>query len=199
MYVGAKAKIVCSERGSYEKSKNEVVIYSDPTDFKGYFHVVLTHIKNLSNCRVKLYTSPVETCKNPTNVNKGLTGVPFSMYSDKNLKLFNVGPFYFTAGSKAAPATPRYWSSHFDLWWWSCMALYMTIWGLFNQFINWFFSLENVLVCLFQIHLIRCILSLIYNKIVRGMYIIVWLMRVIMHEKFNIDMYYFEDDKRYIG
>jgi len=24
-------------------------------------------------------------------------------------------------------------------------------------------------------------------------------MRVIMHEKFNIDMYYFEDDKRYIG
>ncbi|AAG00882.1 proline-rich protein 1 [Arabidopsis thaliana] len=105
---GAKAKIVCSERGSYEKSKNEVVIYSDPTDFKGYFHVVLTHIKNLSNCRVKLYTSPVETCKNPTNVNKGLTGVPFSMYSDKNLKLFNVGPFYFTAGSKAAPATPRY-------------------------------------------------------------------------------------------
>ncbi|CAH8256750.1 unnamed protein product [Arabidopsis lyrata] len=105
---GAKAKIVCSEMISYGKNKNEVVIYSNPTDSKGYFHVALTHIKNLSHCRVKLYTSPVETCKNPTNVNKGLTGVLLSMYSaDKNLKLFNVGPFYFT-GSKAAPATPKY-------------------------------------------------------------------------------------------
>ncbi|XP_010480212.1 PREDICTED: proline-rich protein 1-like [Camelina sativa] len=104
---GAKAKIVCSEMGSYGKSKNEVVIYSNPTDSKGYFHVALIHNKNLSHCRVKLYTSPIETCKNPTNVNKGLTGVPLSMYSDKNLKLFNVGPFYFT-GSKAAPTTPKY-------------------------------------------------------------------------------------------
>ncbi|XP_010511232.1 PREDICTED: proline-rich protein 1-like [Camelina sativa] len=104
---GAKAKIVCSEMGSYGKSKNEVVIYSNPTDSKGYFHVALTHIKNLSHCRVKLYTSPIETCKNPTNVNKGLIGVPLSMNSDKNLKLFNVGPFYFT-GSKTAPTTPKY-------------------------------------------------------------------------------------------
>nr|KAF3577309.1 hypothetical protein DY000_02031892 [Brassica cretica] len=76
---GAKAKIVCSEPGSY--GKKDVVIYSDPTDSKGYFHVALTDvIKNLLHCRVKLYTSPVETCKNPTNVNKGLTGVPLSMY-----------------------------------------------------------------------------------------------------------------------
>ncbi|KAF8074447.1 hypothetical protein N665_1101s0009 [Sinapis alba] len=109
---GAKAKIVCSEAGSYEKGKKDVVIYSDPTDSKGYFHVVLTNIKDLLHCRVKLYTSPVETCNNPTNVNKGLTGVPLSMYgyryhSDKNLKIFNVGPFYFT-GHKAAPTTPKY-------------------------------------------------------------------------------------------
>ncbi|XP_006402354.2 proline-rich protein 3 [Eutrema salsugineum] len=109
---GAKAKIVCSEPGSYGKSNKEVVIYSDPTDSKGYFHVALIHITDLFHCRVKLYTSPVETCKNPTNVNKGLTGVPLSMYgyryySDKNLKLFSVGPFYFT-GPKAAPTTPKY-------------------------------------------------------------------------------------------
>ncbi|EOA33897.1 hypothetical protein CARUB_v10021389mg [Capsella rubella] len=104
---GAKAKIVCTEMGSYGKNKNEVVTYSNPTNSKGYFHVELTHIKNLSHCHVKLYTSPVEGCKNPTNVNKGLTGVPLSMYSDKNLKLFSVGPFYFT-GSKGAPATPKY-------------------------------------------------------------------------------------------
>ena len=103
--------IVCSEPGSY--GKKDVVIYSDPTDSKGYFHVALTDIiKNLLHCRVKLYTSPVETCKNPTNVNKGLTGVPLSMYgyryhSDKNLKIFSVGPFYFT-GPKAAPTIPKY-------------------------------------------------------------------------------------------
>ncbi|XP_033146720.1 proline-rich protein 3 [Brassica rapa] len=108
---GAKAMIVCSEPGSY--GKKDVVIYSDPTGSKGYFHVALTDIiKNLLHCRVKLYTSPVETCKNPTNVNKGLTGVPLSMYghryhSDKNLKIFSVGPFYFT-GPKAAPTTPKY-------------------------------------------------------------------------------------------
>ncbi|CAN6828767.1 unnamed protein product [Brassica oleracea] len=108
---GAKAKIVCSEPGSY--GKKDVVIYSDPTYSKGYFHVALTDIvKNLLHCRVKLYTSPVETCKNPTNVNKGLTGVPLSMYgyryhADKNLKIFSVGPFYFT-GHKSAPTTPKY-------------------------------------------------------------------------------------------
>ncbi|KAG2288170.1 hypothetical protein Bca52824_047774 [Brassica carinata] len=107
----ANAKIVCSEPGSY--GKKDVVIYSNPTDTKGYFHVALTDIiKNLLQCRVKLYASPVETCKNPTNVNKGLTGVPLSMYgyryhSDKNLKIFSVGPFYFT-GPKSAPTTPKY-------------------------------------------------------------------------------------------
>ncbi|EFH52944.1 hypothetical protein ARALYDRAFT_324693 [Arabidopsis lyrata subsp. lyrata] len=110
--LGAKVEIVCSYPASYGKSKNEVVIYSDPTDSKGYFHVSLTNIKDLAYCRVKLYFSPVETCKNPTNVNKGLTGVPLSLYayrfySDKNLKLFSVGPFYYT-GPKAAPATPKY-------------------------------------------------------------------------------------------
>ena len=104
---------MCSEPGSYGKDKKDVVIYSDPTDSKGYFHVALTDIiKNLLHCRVKLYASLVETCKNPTNVNKGLTGVPLSMYgyryhSDKNLKIFSVGPFYFT-GPKSAPTTPKY-------------------------------------------------------------------------------------------
>ncbi|EOA25174.1 hypothetical protein CARUB_v10018486mg [Capsella rubella] len=110
--LGAKVQIVCSDPSSYGKNKNEVVIYSNPTDSKGYFHVSLTDIKDLAHCRVKLYTSPIETCKNPTNVNKGLTGVPLSLYgyrfySDKNLKLFSVGPFYYT-GPKAAPATPKY-------------------------------------------------------------------------------------------
>ncbi|XP_010413258.1 PREDICTED: proline-rich protein 3-like [Camelina sativa] len=110
--LGAKVKIVCSDPASYGKDKNEVVIYSNPTDSKGYFHVSLTDIKDLAYCRVKLYTSPIESCNNPTNVNKGLTGVPLSLYgyrfySDKNLKLFSVGPFYYT-GPKAAPATPKY-------------------------------------------------------------------------------------------
>ncbi|KAH0912600.1 hypothetical protein HID58_035921 [Brassica napus] len=106
------AKIMCSEPGSYGKDKKDVVIYSDPTDSKGYFHVALTNIKDLLHCRVKLYTSPVGTCNNPTNVNKGIAGVPLSMYgyryhSDKNLKIFSVGPFYFT-GYKPALTTPKY-------------------------------------------------------------------------------------------
>ena len=155
---------MCSEPGSYGQSKKDVVIYSDPTDSKGYFHVSLT-IKDLLHCRVKLYTSPVETCNNPTNVNKGLTGVPLSMYgyryhSDKNLKIFSVGPFYFT-GHKAAPTTPKYWSwSHHysdDL---ACI-LYMR--GHINQFIVWkLFPSKCYFVSLYRFYLIRCITNAIY-------------------------------------
>ncbi|KAF3555809.1 hypothetical protein F2Q69_00014258 [Brassica cretica] len=96
---GAKAKIVCSEPGSY--GKKDVVIYSDPPDSKD------------TSTWQFLGKDPHWTCpKNPTNVNKGLTGVPLSMcgyryHADKNLKIFSVGPFYFT-GHKSAPTTPKY-------------------------------------------------------------------------------------------
>ncbi|KFK23177.1 hypothetical protein AALP_AAs41248U000100, partial [Arabis alpina] len=76
--LGAKIKIECTEPASYGESKKVVVIYSDPTNYKGYFYVSLNNIKDIAQCRVKVYTSPLETCKNPTNVNKGLTGVPLS-------------------------------------------------------------------------------------------------------------------------
>ncbi|KAJ4896434.1 Proline-rich protein 1 [Raphanus sativus] len=104
---GAKAKIVCSEPGSYGNSKKDLVIYSDPTDANGYFHVALTSIKYLLHCRHQwrlATTRPMST--------KSLTGVPLSMYgyryhSDKNLKIFSVGPLYFT-GHKNSPTTPKY-------------------------------------------------------------------------------------------
>ncbi|VVA94544.1 unnamed protein product [Arabis nemorensis] len=108
----AKIKIECTEPASYGKSQKVVVIYSNPTDYRGYFLVSLTNIKDISLCRVKLYTSSLETCKNPTNVNKGLIGVPLSLYgyryhSDKHLNVFSVGPFYFT-GPKAVPTPSKY-------------------------------------------------------------------------------------------
>ncbi|XP_010523958.1 PREDICTED: proline-rich protein 3-like [Tarenaya hassleriana] len=110
---GAKAKLVCSEVDSYGKNKEEVVLYSKQTDGKGYFELTVTEVvKDIALCRVKLHSSPMATCKNPTNVNKGLTGAPLSLYNyrtfpDRNLKMYSVGPFYFT-GSEHAPPHPNY-------------------------------------------------------------------------------------------
>ena len=161
---------MCSEPGSYGKDKKDVVIYSDPTDSKGYFHVALTNIKDLLHCRVKLYTSPVGTCNNPTNVNKGIAGVPLSMYgyryhSDKNLKIFSVGPFYFT-GYKPALTTPKYWS------WWSrydCndLACIISEIALRIFFFFWKLVLRNVFLFLCT-DFINCLVTLLFDYFLCG-------------------------------
>ncbi|XP_010544993.1 PREDICTED: proline-rich protein 3-like [Tarenaya hassleriana] len=106
---GAKAKLVCTEMDSYGKQKEGLVIYSNPSNEKGYFYLTVTDaVKDIALCKVKLHSSPVATCKNPTNVNKGLTGVPLSLYQyrafpDKHLNLYSVGPFFFTGSQAPQP------------------------------------------------------------------------------------------------
>lgn len=61
----------------------------------------------LKDCKVKLEKSPLETCNIPTDVNKGLTGALFSSYRilhDKKIKLYSVGPFFYTSEPKPTPA-----------------------------------------------------------------------------------------------
>ncbi|KAG7531164.1 hypothetical protein ISN44_Un55g000610 [Arabidopsis suecica] len=108
---GAKVKVVCPIVDSHEKLVAKVTISSYPTDLKGYFYFItygLSHkVKNISSCKVKLESSPVYTCKTPTNVNKGVTGAPLSPENSKflshdNLTLYTLEPFYFSS-----PVAPK--------------------------------------------------------------------------------------------
>ncbi|EFH56569.1 hypothetical protein ARALYDRAFT_483934 [Arabidopsis lyrata subsp. lyrata] len=108
---GAKVKVVCPMVDSHGKLVAKVTISSYPTDLKGYFYFItygLSHkVKNISSCKVKLESSPVYTCKTPTNVNKGVTGAPLSPENSKflshdNLTLYTLEPFYFSS-----PVAPK--------------------------------------------------------------------------------------------
>ncbi|XP_010506790.1 PREDICTED: proline-rich protein 3-like [Camelina sativa] len=108
---GAKVKVVCPIFDSYGKLVAKVTISSYPTDMKGYFHFVAyglsLKVKNINSCNVKLESSPLSTCKIPTNVNKGVTGAPLSpdnsnFLSHDNLILYTLEPFYFST-----PVAPK--------------------------------------------------------------------------------------------
>ncbi|CAE6055764.1 unnamed protein product [Arabidopsis arenosa] len=84
---GAKVKVVCPIVDSHGK--------------------LVAKVKNISSCKVKLESSPVYTCKTPTNVNKGVTGAPLSPENSKflshdNLTLYTLEPFYFSS-----PVAPK--------------------------------------------------------------------------------------------
>ncbi|ESQ39401.1 hypothetical protein EUTSA_v10001783mg, partial [Eutrema salsugineum] len=108
---GAKVKVMCPIVDSYGKLVAKVTISSYPTNLKGYFYFItygLSHrMKNINDCKVKLASSPVSTCKTPTNVNKGVTGAPFSSDNSKflsrdNLNLFTFKPFYFSSPARGS-------------------------------------------------------------------------------------------------
>lgn len=112
MYLtGAKVKVVCPIVDSYGKLVAKVTISSYPTDLKGYFYFITyglsNKVKNFNGCKVKLESSPVSSCKTPTNVNKGVTGAPLSPDNSKylshdNFNLYTLEPFYFSS-----PVAPK--------------------------------------------------------------------------------------------
>ncbi|KAK1566608.1 hypothetical protein Q3G72_001939 [Acer saccharum] len=84
MHSRAVARITCE---SVEKSgnyKTKVLSFLSPaaTNVEGYFFATLPNsILNkdklkITECKVLLESSPLKTCKVPTNINKGLTGSP---------------------------------------------------------------------------------------------------------------------------
>ncbi|KAA8549135.1 hypothetical protein F0562_000819 [Nyssa sinensis] len=76
-----------------------------PTDAKGYFFATLTSSEledtlKLTECKAFLENSPLETCKVPSDVNKGISGALLSSYrllNDKHMKLYSVAPFFYTS------------------------------------------------------------------------------------------------------
>ncbi|KAJ8749597.1 hypothetical protein K2173_026246 [Erythroxylum novogranatense] len=104
---GAVAKITCSVVGQngYEATSSSCL-----TDAKGYFFKTLPDLDDdklkLTDCKAFLESSPLDTCKLPTDVNKGITGAIFSNYrilNDKKIKLFSVGPFFYTSEPASTP------------------------------------------------------------------------------------------------
>ncbi|KAL7226872.1 hypothetical protein ACSBR1_021860 [Camellia fascicularis] len=107
---GALARITCIavDKNGYESAPFSTL--SHPTDPKGYFFATLSPYMleeawKITECKAFLESSPLETCNVPTDVNKGINGAPLSSYhflSDKNLKLYSVGPFSYTPQPKPA-------------------------------------------------------------------------------------------------
>ncbi|WRX07950.1 hypothetical protein QQP08_000437 [Theobroma cacao] len=102
---GALVRITClavAENG-YEKTHS---VCSGETDAKGYFFAPLSPLGldddsqlKLTECKAFLESSPSETCNVPVDVNKGISGAPlsdFRVLNQKRMKLYSVGPFFFT-------------------------------------------------------------------------------------------------------
>ncbi|XP_052170107.1 proline-rich protein 3-like [Diospyros lotus] len=109
---GALARITCLavNMNGYESASFSVL--SQPTDAKGYFLTTVSaqQLKaaggvTITECKAFLEKSPLESCKVATDVNKGISGAPLpSKYRllSHNIKLFSVGPFFYTPQSKSS-------------------------------------------------------------------------------------------------
>ncbi|KAM5564097.1 proline-rich protein 3 [Rosa sericea] len=113
---GAVARITCvgEDENGYETAPFSIL--SGATDAKGYFFATLSPSKlegnynnkwKLTECKTFLDNSPLESCKVPTDVNHGISGAPIASYrtlNAKNMKLFSVGPFFYSSEPKPAPS-----------------------------------------------------------------------------------------------
>ncbi|PRQ26425.1 hypothetical protein RchiOBHm_Chr6g0294431 [Rosa chinensis] len=113
---GAVARITCvgEDENGYETAPFSIL--SGATDAMGYFFATLSPSKlegnynnkwKLTECKTFLDNSPLESCKVPTDVNHGISGALIASYrtlNAKNMKLFSVGPFFYSSEPKPAPS-----------------------------------------------------------------------------------------------
>ncbi|XP_039036749.1 adhesive plaque matrix protein-like [Hibiscus syriacus] len=103
---GALTRITCLtvDENGHEKTHS---VCSGETDEHGYFlarlspsgHDDVDLWSKLRDCKAFLESSPLETCNVPVDVNKGISGAPlsgFRVLHHMGMKLFSVGPFFFT-------------------------------------------------------------------------------------------------------
>ncbi|KAJ8899094.1 hypothetical protein K2173_010247 [Erythroxylum novogranatense] len=106
---GAVARITCICVDEYGYETSPMSFLSGATDLKGYFFAALSPYEVQGNWKVKeckafLELSPLQTCEVPTDINQGISGAPLASYGfldEKNMKLFTVGPFFYTSGPKS--------------------------------------------------------------------------------------------------
>ncbi|RDX88170.1 Proline-rich protein 1, partial [Mucuna pruriens] len=101
---GAVARVRCEYEDEFGYETGPISVLSDVTDSKGYFYASLSVAElgsklKLNECKAYLESSPLETCKVPTDVNYGITGALLSSYRllDNHTKLYTVGPFFCTS------------------------------------------------------------------------------------------------------
>ncbi|KAK1558763.1 hypothetical protein Q3G72_006302 [Acer saccharum] len=106
---GAVVRITCKVVDDDNECET---VYSDETDANGYFFKTLSPLKQLTvtdglrvikECKAFLEDSPMEDCKVPTDVNRGISGALLNSYrilDNKKIKLFKVGPFFYTSESQ---------------------------------------------------------------------------------------------------
>ncbi|XVF32817.1 hypothetical protein REPUB_Repub17cG0115300 [Reevesia pubescens] len=116
---GALARITCLavDENGYEKSFS---VCSGETDTKGNFFAPLSPLgldddllksSKLTECKAFLESSPLLTCNVPVDVNKGISGAPlsdFRVLEQKRMKLYSVGPFFFTSKPNSVPIPNGY-------------------------------------------------------------------------------------------
>ncbi|TXG49832.1 hypothetical protein EZV62_025707 [Acer yangbiense] len=110
-FIGAVAKVTCLVDDIYGSKTTLFSISSKATDSKGYFLAELSSLKlsdnlKLKQCKVFLDNSPLKDCNIPTDVNRGITGALLNSYrilNEKKIKLYSVGPFFFTPVTKSTP------------------------------------------------------------------------------------------------
>ncbi|XP_029128727.1 proline-rich protein 3 [Cajanus cajan] len=107
---GAVARVTCGYEDERGYETGPISVLSHVTDSKGYFFSTLSLAElgsnlKLTECKAYLESSPLETCKIPTDVNYGISGARLSSYRllHNNLKLYTVGPFFCTSQSAPAP------------------------------------------------------------------------------------------------
>ncbi|KAK7269658.1 hypothetical protein RIF29_22392 [Crotalaria pallida] len=101
---GAVARVTCKYVDEYGYEARPTSVLSHVTDNKGYYLVKLPLAElgsklKLTECKAYLESSPLETCKVPTDVNYGISGAPLSSYRllQNNVKLYSVSPFFCTS------------------------------------------------------------------------------------------------------
>ncbi|PQQ14378.1 proline-rich protein 3 [Prunus yedoensis var. nudiflora] len=102
---GAVARITCLAEDEYGYETAPFSILSGATDAKGYFLATLSPSElqdkwKLTECKAFLDYSPFQYCQVPTDVNQGITGHLLASYrilDTKNIKLYSVGPFFYTS------------------------------------------------------------------------------------------------------
>ncbi|XP_047176343.1 proline-rich protein 3-like [Vigna umbellata] len=101
---GAVTRITCGSEDEHGYDTGSISVLSHVTDNKGYFYATVSLEElgsklKVSECKAYLESSPLETCKVPTDVNYGISGARLSSYRilENKVKLYTVGPFFCTS------------------------------------------------------------------------------------------------------
>ena len=107
---GAVARVTCECVNELGYETGPITVLSHVTDSKGYYYVTLSLAElgsklKINECKAYLESSPLETCKIPTDVNHGISGAPLSSYRllENNSRLYSVASFFYTSQAKPVP------------------------------------------------------------------------------------------------